>query len=1244
VATNVVVSDTLPINTDFSGGAAGCVAAGSIVTCAMGDLAAGASRTLLVKALVDGGVTDGETLTNSVVVSSPTAALPVTAAAVTTATNGTPVDLTVSKQGAVTATAGLPVTYTVVVTNSGVTTATQVTLVDSLPEGVDFIGATATQGSCAGGVVCSLGVLTPGAVVTVAVTGLVAGAVITGAELVDVAQAGSVEPDANPLDNQASFTTTTTALAQLTLVKTADLATATPGATIIYTIAVANAGPSTAQAVVVSDALPVSLTVASISSSAGGCTGFPCALGDVASGTTAWIHIVATVAQTVAGAIDNMASVATITPLATASAPDDSELINVLAAADVAVEKVATATALAGERITYTVVTLNNGPSDAAGVVMTDTLAADVMVAASNGCSVSGNLLTCAVGTLAAGAAFTHTLVVTANSALAAGALVTNQASATGATLDPNPANNSGVAATRVGRAALLAIGKQGSPEPAAAGDTVTYTILVTNSGPSALQAVTVYDLLPAGFSVAGIVADGDGLCLGTGCTFALFPAAATRTITIAAAIAANHAGGVVNNAAHAYAAGVTPVNVSAQTTVNPGPSTTLAVRKFVLNAPAPVGAELLYQIVVTNTGPVDALDVQLQDALPVGVYFAGGDSTCMGAGGQVVCDLGALAPGTVRTVPLRLLVDSTLFSGTQLANSVTVIGTNVPVAVSAWATSTVFIPLGARTQLALAKQAPATVAADGLITYTLLVTNIGPATATNVRLADLLPNDVLFAAVLASQGTCNALVACQLGDLAVGASAVVTVAGRLIGAPQAMGQELTNVAAVHSDNPRPDNRVIQAVFQTSASDIVTTTAPYLILTGSLAGQTANVTSATVGLLQIITFTIEPTFSIVGPGSIRFPLFRPCGASEWLQSTLYTNDYCGLPHVTSDIGGQTIQRPQVVLSLSGGGPVNTRDQSWSFTVRNFGQVAATNVVVTNTLPQGFVYGGFAGGVASVVAGTIGGRDTLTFTIPTVPPLGEVVVNITGTVDSCLASDTMFARLTAGCGVVGIDPDPQYCQGSQIVSVNYTEAEGILLSSNDQSAVIPLCAVGDVTLIVKNVSVEAALYEFFLRQTLTDVTYVPNSAAIKVIRAGAVIVPEQPFTPTSVTPMTPTLPHNQVLIWDSHAMTGYPASLIEALRERTGRDEVILTFQVQTYCSSPNPTVQAAGRAMPVAQPSPVPKTPSRCWSISRPCRPPRRCAMSAKEAPPAALFSPAWATSWSGRLRWQTSAWSMSTA
>jgi uncharacterized repeat protein (TIGR01451 family) len=942
---------------------------------------------------------------------------------------------------------------------------------------------------------------------------------------------------------------------------------------------VANAGPSAALNVVVSDALPVSLTVASISSSAGGCTGFPCALGDVAAGAAASIYIIATVAQTVTGAIDNVATATTSTPLAVASDPDGSAQIDVIAAADLAVEKMATATALAGERITYTVVAVNNGPSDAADVVMTDTLAADVTVADDNGCNVSGNIITCAVGTLAAGAVVTRTLVVTAGSAIAAGALVTNQATIAGATFDPNVANNTSVAATRISRAAVLTVGKQGAPEPAAAGQTVTYTILITNGGPSALQAVTVYDLLPAGFSVVGSVADGGGICLGTGCTFAFFPAAATRTITLSAAIAADHAGGVVNNVVHVSATGTAPAGFTAQTTVNAGTPTTLAVSKVALNSPAPAGGETLYQIVVTNTGTVDALGVQLQEALPLGVYYAGSDSACTGAGGQVVCELGTLQPGAVRTVPLRLLVDSTLVSGTQLVNSVTAAGTNVPVPASAQATSRVFMPAGGRATLAFTKQAPATVALNGLITYTLRVTNTGPATAVNVTLADVLPNGVVYADALASQGTCNALIACQLGNLAVGAGAVVTVVGQLTGALQDSALDLTNVAAVHSDNPRPNNQFITAVFRTSASDIVTTTVPYLILGGSLTGQNAVVTSATVGLLRVITFTIEPTHSILGQGTIRFPLFRPCGTDDAIQATLYANDYCGVPNVTGDTAGQTTQRPQVVLSLSGGGSVNTRDQSWSFTVRNFGLVAATNVVVTNTLPQGFVYGGFVSAVAAVVPGTIGGRDTLTFTIPTVPPLGEVQVTITGTVDSCLATDTMFARLTAGCGVVGVDPDAQYCQGSQIASVEYTEAEGILLSSNDQSAVIPLCAVGDVTLIVKNVGVEASLYEFFLSQTLTDVTYVQNSATIKVVRAGTVIVPEQPFTPTSVTPLTPTLPFNQVVIWDSHAMTGYPASLIEMLHERSGRDEIILDFHVQTYCSSPNPKVEAAGSAV-----------------------------------------------------------------
>ena len=51
-AQNVVVTDTLPVSTTYAGGDAACSASGQTVTCNVGTLAAGASRTLLVQAQV----------------------------------------------------------------------------------------------------------------------------------------------------------------------------------------------------------------------------------------------------------------------------------------------------------------------------------------------------------------------------------------------------------------------------------------------------------------------------------------------------------------------------------------------------------------------------------------------------------------------------------------------------------------------------------------------------------------------------------------------------------------------------------------------------------------------------------------------------------------------------------------------------------------------------------------------------------------------------------------------------------------------------------------------------------------------------------------------------------------------------------------------------------------------------------------------------------------------------------------
>lgn len=87
-------------------------------------------------------------------------------------------------------------------------------------------------------------------------------------------------------------------------------------------------------------------------------------------------------------------------------------------------------------------------------------------------------------------------------------------------------------------------------------------------------------------------------------------------------------------------------------------------------------------------------------------------------------------------------------------------------------------------------------------LSYRLLVTNNGPAAATNVQLADVLPGGVAFGSVTTTQGSCNGTgpVNCNLGSVAVGGTAVVTINVT----PSAPGQ-IVNSATVTASESDPD-------------------------------------------------------------------------------------------------------------------------------------------------------------------------------------------------------------------------------------------------------------------------------------------------------------------------------------------------------------------------------------------------------------------------------------------------------
>ena len=161
---------------------------------------------------------------------------------------------------------------------------------------------------------------------------------------------------------------------------------------------------------------------------------------------------------------------------------------------------------MAGTNYTYTLEVTNLGPSDSSGATITDTLPADWRFVSSSNASCSGDgadpeTVTCTIGPLASGAATSFTLIAAVPSSAVPGTVI-NTASVQANELDPNGGNNTDSEATNVVRQTDLAMDKRDDGSDAVAGTNYTYTLEVTNLGPSDSSGATVTDTLPAGWRI----------------------------------------------------------------------------------------------------------------------------------------------------------------------------------------------------------------------------------------------------------------------------------------------------------------------------------------------------------------------------------------------------------------------------------------------------------------------------------------------------------------------------------------------------------------------------------------------------------------------------------------------------------------------------------------------------------------------------------------------------------------------
>ena len=189
--------------------------------------------------------------------------------------------------------------------------------------------------------------------------------------------------------------------------------------------------------------------------------------------------------------------------------------INILSAPDISITKTGPATDIAGTAISYTLTASNAGPGTATSVVVTDSLPASISWM-SDDCGAgppTGNNLTWSIGDLASGSATTCTINATIASTFLGTA--TNTAAIFSSSIDTNVANNTAAHETTITAQADLGITKTDSPDPATPGNNLTYTITVTNQGPSEAQNVVVTDTLPSGatlISTSGCAEDPTGV------------------------------------------------------------------------------------------------------------------------------------------------------------------------------------------------------------------------------------------------------------------------------------------------------------------------------------------------------------------------------------------------------------------------------------------------------------------------------------------------------------------------------------------------------------------------------------------------------------------------------------------------------------------------------------------------------------------------------------------------------------
>lgn len=609
---------------------------------------------------------------------------------------------------------------------------------------------------------------------------------------------------------------------QMSLVKTTT-PSVIAGDIINYSLTITNSGDISTDNFLVTDLMPIGVTLDVPSIQIIGATGpvvntstpsqLNIEVGPVAPGQVVTIYYSGdTTTATPTPSLNTADSTFNFTPVpgqVIPGATPSNQTLTEIISADVMITKTNAPTPIVpGMMTTYTLTVTNNGPYPANNVVVQDIVGLiNPQVSLDGGVTWVAYTGTINLGTVAVGAPGISVILVRGTVPSGVTTLVENTAQVTSTTPDPNLANNIVIIQTPVNPLADISVTKVAKPNPIVPGKLVEYTLVVTNLGPSDAQPITLTDNLAVGIDNPEYLIGQENNWqpwLGSANIGGLI-AGGTITVMIRGIAKASLLGPVSNTASVLSPTQDPNMSNNTVTIVTPTqPSADLSITNTLNTTPVVPGKPIAYTLTAANLGPSDAYNVVVTDAVPPTIlnpmYSVDGGNTWLpwtgnlplgtmpSGAAQDILIKGDVSPSATGQIDTTAVIDSTTpdpnLSNNQASNTAPL----TPVADVAVTNTLNTVPLVAGKPVA----------------YTVNVANLGPSDAQNVMLTDVVP-PIVGNPEYSIDGGATWLPwtgSLPLGTMPVGTNKDILIRGDLN--PSATGT-LTTTSEVKSTTPDPN-------------------------------------------------------------------------------------------------------------------------------------------------------------------------------------------------------------------------------------------------------------------------------------------------------------------------------------------------------------------------------------------------------------------------------------------------------